>query len=149
MDCCRELLDAMRHNNLVPWRQVYRRGVTVPASITGSNGRLSIKLKRAQRAAGYALVLKNRHTLEDADDALLQFSLNDPSAAAQAQAAMAAQETLYLCPGESMTQALPGWTDQVTLDLRGALASDPSEGAETHAIIVIYELVPTLFTEGC
>jgi hypothetical protein len=148
-DCCESLLQAVRQANLVPWRTVYRRGLLIPAAPTPVQATLLINLKRSERARGYTLVLKARHTLDGADDVILQYAVNDPLQGGDVLAEMAAQQTLYLCPGETMTLPLPGWADRITLVLRGALAADPAAPADVWAHVLVYQNEPTLYPEGC
>jgi len=139
-----ELINAVRHINLVPWSLVARDGLDVSAA-----QRVVLELKRDGRTRGFVLILKNRHTLGSADAALLQYSLNDPGGLEEAEAAMATGRTNYLCPGDTAVISIPGWVDSVTLDLRGANADAPNEQAETFAFYEVRTLEPAAFTEGC
>lgn len=147
LDCCKELLAALRQQNLVPWRTVYRRQVTTDPAATQE--RLDIPLKRSERTAGFVAVLKNRDTLSGAADTWLQYSFQDAMDAAQSYTELGLGNGLYLAPGQSVVQPLPGWAESVTLDLRGADAADPSDPLETVAIVIVYELVPIQYPEAC
>lgn len=141
-ECCKQLLAAMRDQNLVTHRRVFEKLVDVAADAT--EARETIQLQAGPHTRAWAIRLAAFPTLDDdeATDALAVFNFDSAQAPTEEFTSLRLLAGDFIEPGAKHSHVVPVGVASVHVDIAGVSLTDLATGAAVKVLVQAWELTP-------